>query len=198
MAKKHGGPQAAYKRDGFGGVWRWAKGHGIKRWIKARNWARRKAKQAKDPKGFKKADTAYSKKVKKLRDDKSHGDPPKNHKLVEVDNRLCAGWIARKALKPARASGIWDGYVISGYRSPEYSTSICEGICGHPTCPGLCAGASSNHSCPPSHDCKPFEGAVDVSDAAGLIAYCRSHGVPLHGAGERLPNDVNHCSHSGV
>lgn len=194
---KHPGPQAAYKRDGFAGVWKYAHGHGIKRWIKARNWARRHVKLAKDPKGYRKAEAVYARKVKKLREDKSHGQPGHGHKLVEVDNRLCAGWIARNALKPARASGIWRGSVISGYRSPEYSTSICEGMCGHPTCPGLCAGASSNHSCPPSHTCEPHEGAVDVSDAPGLIAYCRSHGVPLHGAGEFLPSDPNHCSYSG-
>jgi hypothetical protein len=113
--------------------------------------------------------------------------------VVTFDGKPCAGWIAREILEPARMSGTWDGYLISGYRTPAYSTSLCYGICGAPSCPGLCAGASSNHS----GNVKPA-GAVDVSDAGGLIAYTRSKGIPFHGAGEMLPHDFNHCSASGV
>jgi hypothetical protein len=195
MAKKHDvGPQKRFKWGGYGSVWRWAKGHGIHRWIKARNWARRRVKQAKDPKGFKKAEAAYAKKVKWIRE---HRDPnPPKGNFVSMDGKQVAGWIGRIALQ-ARSRGAWGGTLISGYRSPEYSTSICIGICGHPICSGTCAGANSNHSCPPTHTCKPYEGAGDFTDAARLCAYARSQGVPLHGGGEFLPNDINHCSYSG-
>lgn len=191
------GPQGAYHRKGFGGVWRWAMGHGIKRWIRARNWARRRAQQAKSPSGFKKAQAAYATKIKWFHHHEEPKPAPSGGNIVSFDGKQVAGWIARDALGPGRGSGIWKGSVISGYRSPEYSTSLCEAMCGAPTCPGTCGGANSNHSCPPTHGCVPHEGAVDVSDAPGLIAYCRAHGVPLHGAGEMLPSDVNHCSFSG-
>jgi hypothetical protein len=191
---KHPGPQAAYKRDGFAGVWKWATGHGYKRWYQAYHWARGRADRLKDGEGFRKAAHAYERKYKKLKHDHDQGHP--HTPLVELDGRQVPHWIA-KILTDARESGIWSGYVFSGYRSPEYSTSICVGMCGHPTCPGQCAGASSNHSCPPTHTGKYPEGAVDVTDPAGLRAYCRSHNRPLHGGGEQLPNDIPHFSHTG-
>jgi hypothetical protein len=191
------GPQQRYKWGGYGSVWRWALGHGIHRWIKARNWARRRAKQAKNPAGFKKADEAYTKRIKWIRE---HNDPKPPHSdgslIVTVDGKPVAGWIGRAALA-ARAAGAWSGVMLSGFRSPEYSEQLCYGICGQPSCPGLCAGRASNHSCPPTATCKPYEGAGDFTDAARLCAWCRAHGIPLHGGGEFLPNDVNHCSYSG-
>jgi len=45
----------------------------------------------------------------------------------------------------ARKRGRWKGRVMSGYRTPWYSTSLCYGLCGHPSCSGTCAGAGSNH-----------------------------------------------------
>ncbi len=190
------GPQQRYKWGGFGSVWRWAKGHGIHRWIKARNWARRRAKQAKDPKGFKKAVAAYEKKVQWFHEHQQPKPPPQTALLLNFDGKVAPAWIV-KAMQGARASGYWHGTCISGYRSPAYSISICEGICGAPSCPGTCAGAASNHACPPSGTGKPYEGAVDCTDAARLCAWARAHGIPLHGGGEFLPNDVNHCSASG-
>jgi hypothetical protein len=68
-----------------------------------------------------------------------------------------------KWLKPylvwAREHGDWHGSLNSGWRDPKYSESLCIRICGRPSCPGKCAGTSSNHvgSTPP-------KGAVDVSD----------------------------------
>lgn len=116
--------------------------------------------------------------------------------VVTFDGKPCARWIA-EILADARNAGSWKGQVVSGFRTPEYSTSLCMSMCGQPTCPGRCGGAASNHSCPPSHACSPHEGAVDVSDPAGLQAYCRAHNLPLHGNGEMLPSDTPHFSNSG-
>ena len=44
----------------------------------------------------------------------------------------------------ARKNG-WRGVVTSGYRTPQYSQSLCVAMCGRPSCPGRCAGMSSNH-----------------------------------------------------
>lgn len=61
-------------------------------------------------------------------------------------------------LKYAREHG-WRGSLNSGWRSPAYSESLCYAMCGAPTCPGKCAGRSSNHS---GSTCDWF--AIDVSD----------------------------------
>lgn len=195
---KHGGPQHAYKRNGFGGVWSWAKGHGLKRWLKARNWARRKAEQVKDPKGFKKAEAAYARKVKHLRKKHDHGLPPSSYgkNFVTFDGYAVPKWIGQ-INQAARESGIWKGKVFSGFRTPAYSTSLCVAMCGAPSCPGRCAGAASNHACPPDGSGKKYEGAEDVTDPEGLEAYCRSHSEPLYGAGYALPADTPHFSNTG-
>jgi hypothetical protein len=183
MPKHHDvGPQQRYKWGGWGSVWKYVHGHGIHRWIRARNFALRLAKRTKDPAGAKRAAAAYEKHIKWIR---AHDDPkpqPSGGNFVTMDGKQVAGWIGRIALQ-ARAAGAWHGYLISGFRSPEYSTSLCMGICGHPTCSGTCAGALSNHSCPPTHTCKEWEGAGDFTDAAILCAYARAHGVPLHDSG---------------
>lgn len=111
---------------------------------------------------------------------------------VEIDGKPVARWIAKWVLK-ARKEGLWHGYVVSGYRSPEYSTSLCEAMCGAPTCPGRCAGASSNHS-----GLKYPRGAVDVDLAhrAEFAAAMVKLGAPLKNG---LPNsDPNHFSQSGT
>jgi len=124
---------------------------------------------------------------------KNHPDPKPAANLVTFDGHTLPGWIADVAGK-ARAAGAWHGYTISGYRSPAYSASLCEAMCGAPSCPGRCAGASSNHSCPPTHTGVPHEGAIDASDAGNLRAYAQSHGVPLY---NHLPSDYPHSSASG-
>lgn len=53
----------------------------------------------------------------------------------------------------------WRGVLTSGWRSPEYSESLCENMCGNPTCPGRCAGRGSRHSQTPWQN-----GAIDVTD----------------------------------
>lgn len=116
---------------------------------------------------------------------------------VIFDGKACAAWIANDVLTPARASGDWTGYLISGFRTPAYSESLCIAMCGSPTCPGVCGGRYSNHACPPSGTCQVGEGAADVTDPAGLQRWCRAHGDPLHGNGEMLPADTPHFSKSG-
>jgi hypothetical protein len=64
----------------------------------------------------------------------------------------------------------WQGKLVSGYRSPAYSDSLCRRMCGAPKCPGLCAGRDSNHS-----GNSPARFALDVSDYtrfAQVVAKC--------------------------
>jgi hypothetical protein len=63
-------------------------------------------------------------------------------------------------LVSARARG-WRGTLVSGYRDPGYSESLCRRMCGRPSCPGRCAGRSSRHS-----QKTIWTGAIDVSDYA--------------------------------
>lgn len=66
--------------------------------------------------------------------------------------------VAVKYLLFARAHG-WAGRLNSGWRDPAYSESLCFRMCGAPSCPGRCAGRSSNHAGKTSS-----QFAVDVSD----------------------------------
>ena len=77
--------------------------------------------------------------------------------LATFDGRAVAEWI-EPHLRWARGHG-WKGTVESGYRTPEHSEQLCMSMCGHPTCPGTCAGRTSNHS----GRVAPA-GAVDVTD----------------------------------
>lgn len=61
-------------------------------------------------------------------------------------------------LEWARANG-WRGRLVSGWRDPQYSRSLCMRMCGAPSCPGRCAGTSSNHV-----GSRSPNGAIDVSD----------------------------------
>ena len=53
----------------------------------------------------------------------------------------------------------WHGRLVSGYRTPAYSESLCYRMCGRPSCPGRCAGRSTNHAY-----ATPERFAGDVSD----------------------------------
>lgn len=99
------------------------------------------------------------------------------------------GWMV-EWLDKAWAHG-WRGYIVSGVRTPQESTSACYHICGHPTCPGRCAGIYSNHN---STTCAYPEGAIDVTDFYNLAAIFRQIGAPLCNA---LPLDRVHFSHTG-
>ena len=84
----------------------------------------------------------------------------------------------------------WSGTVTSGYRTPEYSESLCFDMCGAPSCPGTCAGRSSNHSG------KVYpRGAIDVSDEATFGAIMRRLGNPIKNS--LGPADPVHFSVSG-
>jgi hypothetical protein len=113
---------------------------------------------------------------------------PAGSGLSYFDGVRCATWIARNLAK-VRAAGRWAGRLVSGFRDPRYSTSLCYAMCGRPSCPGRCAGANSNHS-----GIWFPAGAADVSDYITFGAECRRLGLPLH---NNLPIDRVHYSNSG-
>lgn len=119
---------------------------------------------------------------------------PNVHPIVTFDGNPCAHWIADELAK-ARKRG-WQGVLVSGYRTPQHSQDLCFAMCGAASCPGRCAGTSSNHTCPPSFKCVEFEGAADCSDFTRLLSILRAMDSPLHGGA--LPADLVHFSHSGV
>jgi hypothetical protein len=79
--------------------------------------------------------------------------------VTTFDGKPVAAWL-QPYLVWARNNG-WRGTLNSGWRDPAYSEQLCREICGAPSCPGRCAGRTSNHA----GSVKPA-GAVDVSDYA--------------------------------
>jgi hypothetical protein len=77
--------------------------------------------------------------------------------VATFDGRPVAAWMV-PYLEWARQNG-WKGTLNSGWRDPAYSEHLCLNMCGRPSCPGKCAGRTSNHA----GSVKPA-GAVDVSD----------------------------------
>jgi peptidoglycan hydrolase-like protein with peptidoglycan-binding domain len=77
--------------------------------------------------------------------------------VATFDGRPVAAWL-KPYLDWARENG-WSGTLNSGFRDPAYSEKLCMSMCGAPSCPGRCAGRSSNHS----GNTRPA-GAIDVSD----------------------------------
>jgi hypothetical protein len=93
-------------------------------------------------------------------------------------------------LKWCRANG-WNGVLVSGWRSPVYSEGLCRRMCGRPSCPGKCAGRSTNHV-----GNSPARFAMDVSDYikfGHVVARCPVK-PKVHNA---LPRDLVHFSPSG-
>lgn len=85
----------------------------------------------------------------------------------------------------------WKGALNSGYRTPAYSRHLCYEICGQPTCPGRCAGTTSNHT-----GDTPEKFAVDVSDYttfARVVAKCPIKPRIFND----LPSDPVHFSPTG-
>ena len=107
--------------------------------------------------------------------------------IVTFDGKPCvedlAYWLAK-----AREAG-WNGVLVSGYRTPEYSQQLCYQICGAPSCPGRCAGTSSNHTK------REYPGpAADVSDYTNCENVLKRIGSPYW---NNLPIDPVHMSRSG-
>jgi hypothetical protein len=109
--------------------------------------------------------------------------------VTTFDGRQVASWM-KPYLDFARKNG-WKGTLASGFRDPVHSEEICKRMCGHPTCPGRCAGRTSNHS----GSAKP-KGAVDVSDFArfGQLMQRCPLTPRIHNA---LPQDPVHFSATG-
>lgn len=85
----------------------------------------------------------------------------------------------------------WDGVLVSGWRSGAYSEGLCINMCGRPSCPGRCAGKSTNHT-----GNSPARFAMDVSSYnkfRQVVANCPI-APHVHNA---LPNDLVHFSPSG-
>jgi hypothetical protein len=126
--------------------------------------------------------------VKKLRFLHNHPQRKSGAKGVTTfDGVPVAAWMVQW-LKKSRANG-WRGELVSGYRTPQHSEQLCLDMCGHPSCPGTCAGRASNHSG------KVFPaGAVDVTDQFNFAAIQPRIGSPLQ---NDLPSDRVHFSVSG-
>jgi peptidoglycan hydrolase-like protein with peptidoglycan-binding domain len=77
--------------------------------------------------------------------------------VATFDGKPVAAWL-KPYLVWARNNG-WKGTLNSGWRDPVYSETLCRNMCGAPSCPGRCAGRTSNHA----GSVRPA-GALDVSD----------------------------------
>ena len=130
----------------------------------------------------------------------SHRDQPSGAELGTWDGRQVAGWMVGTRPGPdgrtvnwlakIKATGRWAGGLYSGFRTPEYSESLCIAQCGEVRCSGTCAGRASNHS----QTGPPNWGAVDVVDAAGFQAGANQVGAPFT---NHLPADQPHRSYTG-
>jgi hypothetical protein len=92
----------------------------------------------------------------------------------------------------------WHGNVVSGGRTAAYSEHLCESMCGRPSCPGRCAGTSSNHvgNNPKATPC----GAEDVSDYRTfnyLMGHCPFDKLNAPRIFNNLPIDPVHFSPRG-
>jgi hypothetical protein len=118
--------------------------------------------------------------------------PPKpkdSDGLSMYDGRVVVSWMVPWFQK-IRARGRWRGTLVSGYRTPAYSESLCYAMCGRPSCQGRCAGRSTNHA-----KKGYLQGAADMSDYWTFAAEARAVGAPFHNS---LPNDRVHFSHTGA
>ena len=179
---------------------RWArkpKGFGsrITRFKQLRTWARKKREQVKGKAriAWESRRKGYRKKVRYLKkaQDKRAEVRVGGSEIGSFDGKaVAADWVP--ILKAARASGLWWGSLLSGYRDPAYSEQLCYNICDRPSCPGLCAGRASNHS----KSTIAAGAAVDVTDHIGFARALAAIGhSELHNA--IGPSDPNHFSITG-
>jgi hypothetical protein len=116
---------------------------------------------------------------------------PDGDGLAVFEGTTVAAWI-KPWLEKARAEG-WTGWLTSGWRDPLYSEQLCYSMCGSPSCPGRCAGRSSNHSGKGSKNGDP--GAVDLTDYYNFGRIMAKLDSPLHNS--IGPSDPVHFSASG-
>jgi hypothetical protein len=181
----------------LGSLWDWARRGAQKRgryrrWRSLQFWAQGKRDQSHGEErerwnGIRKEYRKQKRKVYRRIHDNSD-DVSGSGLIVTLDGKPCPSWIA-KNIVAQRSSGRWDGVLVSGYRTPAYSQQLCYDICGAPSCPGRCAGLSSNHTCRPSFTCRDGEGAVDVS-----YYWQIAEGNGLY---NNLAGDLVHFSRSG-
>lgn len=160
----------------------------------AEHFAERRAHEKEQLANREKIKNHLAKKLKALQETKEDQVDPDQDDLATFDGRVVASWMVgdnpqkKNWLGLSRKAG-WTGTVVSGYRTPEYSESLCYAMCGHPSCPGTCAGRSSNHSG------KTYPaGAIDVSDYTNFGEIQKRIGSPLI---NDLPIDKVHYSVSG-
>lgn len=126
--------------------------------------------------------------------------PPEDQDgIAEWKGMLVPAWTIGKAkgpdgrrvnwLKKIEDAG-WDGVVVSGARTAEHSEELCWAMCDAPSCPGRCAGRSSNHVI----ESKTDWGALDVSEYTVFGQKAREVGAPLR---NDLPIDPVHYSPDG-
>lgn len=126
--------------------------------------------------------------------------PPDDPDHINVfEGVAVAAWMVGKDAGPGgshvnwlqkiRDAG-WHGVVVSGARTAEHSEELCFAMCNQPSCPGTCAGRSSNHVVDSGYD----DGAVDVSEYTRFGECARRVGAPLQ---NDLPADPVHYSPSG-
>ena len=198
------------RREKKGDLWHWARKpqraeRRVKRWKALAEYAHKKDKANKvlerlgRAKAWAEARTIYRKKVqflkKEIKERKrtaslnkqgfSNPDRPWNPYHRDIPNWMIH-WLDKT----------WDAgcrfVVNSGVRTPEYSEQLCYQICGAPSCPGRCAGRSSNHNMTKNQS-EPA-GALDVSNYYNFGAVQKRIGSPLK---NNLPSDPVHYSATG-
>jgi hypothetical protein len=132
---------------------------------------------------------------------KNHNDPPEDADGVSDWRGIrVAAWMVGQRIGPdgSKTNWLqksvdkgWDGVLNSGWRSPSYSKSLCIAMCGAPSCPGTCAGESSNHS----QIGPPNWGAIDVASYSKFGQIQKEIGSPLRNS--LGPADPVHYSYTG-
>ena len=107
--------------------------------------------------------------------------------VATFDGIPVAAWMV-KWLRKSRDNG-WQGVLVSGFRTPHHSEALCLDMCGQPSCPGTCAGKTSNHV-----GLIHPAGAVDVTAEDRFAEIQSKIGSPLQ---NDLPSDLVHFSVSG-
>ncbi|HSD81797.1 MAG TPA: hypothetical protein VLB47_14105, partial [Solirubrobacteraceae bacterium] len=109
--------------------------------------------------------------------------------VVTFDGQPVAAWM-EPYLRWAREHG-WQGRLTSGWRDPAYSEQLCRAMCGAATCPGRCAGRTSNHV----GRVRPA-GAIDVTDEVRFAELMRRCPYSPRRFND-LPSDRIHFSATG-